>query len=95
MLSTFRILAELPPDSLGAYIISMAHTGSDVLAVVLLQVRLRASSPCLLSVACIVECPQEFRCMAQDTKIRGDLKRVIAQQALSTRLNACSIYSSS
>ena len=38
MLSTFRILAELPPDSLGAYIISMAHTASDVLAVVLLQV---------------------------------------------------------
>ncbi len=38
VLSTFRILAELPPDSLGAYIISMAHTGSDVLAVVLLQV---------------------------------------------------------
>ncbi|EIE27459.1 PEPCase 1 [Coccomyxa subellipsoidea C-169] len=37
VLSTFRILAELPPDSLGAYIISMAHTGSDVLAVVLLQ----------------------------------------------------------
>ena len=38
VLSTFRILAELPPDSLGAYIISMAHTASDVLAVVLLQV---------------------------------------------------------
>lgn len=95
VLSTFRILAELPPDSLGAYIISMAHTGSDVLAVVLLQVHLRASSPCLLPVVCIVEFPQEFRCMAQDTEIMGDLKRVIAQQALSTRLNACSIYSSS
>lgn len=39
VLSTFRILAELPPDSLGAYIISMAHTASDVLAVVLMQVR--------------------------------------------------------
>ncbi len=38
VLSTFRILAELPPDSLGAYVISMAHTASDVLAVVLLQV---------------------------------------------------------
>ncbi|CAK0740175.1 hypothetical protein CVIRNUC_001230 [Coccomyxa viridis] len=37
VLSTFRILAELPPDSLGAYVISMAHTASDVLAVVLLQ----------------------------------------------------------
>lgn len=42
-LSTFRILAELPPDSLGAYVISMAHTASDVLAVVLLQV-LKADS---------------------------------------------------
>jgi phosphoenolpyruvate carboxylase len=44
-LSTFRILAELPPDSLGAYVISMAHTASDVLAVVLLQVL--APSTCL------------------------------------------------
>jgi phosphoenolpyruvate carboxylase len=32
-----RVLSELPPDSLGAYIISMARTASDVLAVVLLQ----------------------------------------------------------
>ena len=32
-----RILAELPADSLGAYVISMARTASDVLAVVLLQ----------------------------------------------------------
>jgi phosphoenolpyruvate carboxylase len=31
------MLAELPTDSLGAYIISMAHTASDVLAVELLQ----------------------------------------------------------
>lgn len=37
VLSTFRCLAELPHDSLGAYIISMARTASDVLAVVLLQ----------------------------------------------------------
>ncbi|PNW76791.1 hypothetical protein CHLRE_11g476325v5 [Chlamydomonas reinhardtii] len=34
---TLRILSELPGDSLGAYIISMAKTASDVLAVVLLQ----------------------------------------------------------
>ena len=39
MLGTFRVIAQLPPDSLGAYVISMAHTASDVLAVVLLQVR--------------------------------------------------------
>lgn len=34
---TFRLLAKLPRDGLGAYIISMSHTPSDVLAVVLLQ----------------------------------------------------------
>lgn len=37
VINTFRMLAELPNDSLSAYIISMAHTASDVLAVVLLQ----------------------------------------------------------
>lgn len=40
VLSTFHMLAELPPDSLGSYVISMAHTASDVLAVILLQVLL-------------------------------------------------------
>eukprot|EP01025_Chloroclados_australasicus_P027986 TRINITY_DN2770_c1_g3_i1.p1 TRINITY_DN2770_c1_g3~~TRINITY_DN2770_c1_g3_i1.p1 ORF type:complete len:943 (-),score=138.17 TRINITY_DN2770_c1_g3_i1:18-2846(-) len=37
VLDTFRVLSELPADSLGAYIISMAKSASDVLAVVLLQ----------------------------------------------------------
>ena len=37
VISTFRVLGTLPKDSLGAYIISMAKTASDVLAVVLLQ----------------------------------------------------------
>lgn len=37
VINTFRMLAELPPDSLGAYVISMARSSSDVLAVVLLQ----------------------------------------------------------
>lgn len=37
VVNTFRVLSELPSDSLGAYIISMARTASDVLAVVLLQ----------------------------------------------------------
>lgn len=37
VIGTFRMLAQLPPRSLGAYVISMAHTASDVLAVVLLQ----------------------------------------------------------
>jgi phosphoenolpyruvate carboxylase len=37
VVDTFRVLATLPADSLGAYIISMAQTASDVLIVVLLQ----------------------------------------------------------
>jgi phosphoenolpyruvate carboxylase len=38
VLGTFRIAATLPPDSLGAYVISMAERPSDVLAVEALQV---------------------------------------------------------
>ncbi|MEW5318243.1 MAG: hypothetical protein WDW38_009481 [Sanguina aurantia] len=37
VVATLRVLSELPADSLGAYVISMARTASDVLAVVLLQ----------------------------------------------------------
>lgn len=37
VLDTFAMLATLPSDSLGAYVISMAHSPSDVLAVELLQ----------------------------------------------------------
>jgi phosphoenolpyruvate carboxylase len=37
VVDTFRVLSQLPTDSLGAYIISMAQTASDVLVVVLLQ----------------------------------------------------------
>lgn len=37
VVNTFRIIAELPADSMGAYVISMARSASDVLAVVLLQ----------------------------------------------------------
>lgn len=37
VLDTFKVLAELPADSFGAYIISMATAPSDVLAVELLQ----------------------------------------------------------
>eukprot|EP00937_MAST-01D_sp_MAST-1D-sp2_P007294 g7294.t1 len=36
-LGTFDAIASLPPDSLGAYVISMARSASDVLAVRLLQ----------------------------------------------------------
>ena len=42
VINTFRTISNLPPDSLAAYVISMAHTASDVLAVVLLQARLEA-----------------------------------------------------
>ena len=37
VLATFRMLAQQSPDALGAYVISMAHAPSDVLAVQLLQ----------------------------------------------------------
>lgn len=37
VVDTFRTLATLPSDGLGAYIISMAQTASDVLIIVLLQ----------------------------------------------------------
>lgn len=37
VVDTVRTLVELPEDSLGAYVISMAKAASDVLAVVLLQ----------------------------------------------------------
>lgn len=37
VISTFQTAAELGPQSLGAYVISMANTASDVLAVELLQ----------------------------------------------------------
>src|SRR5688572_2909574 len=36
-LQTFRAIAVIPRESLGAYVITMAHAASDVLAVVLLQ----------------------------------------------------------
>jgi phosphoenolpyruvate carboxylase len=37
VLATFDLIARLPPDSLGAYVVSMASCPSDVLAVALLQ----------------------------------------------------------
>jgi len=37
VLDTFRVAAELGPESLGAYVISMCRTASDILAVELLQ----------------------------------------------------------
>lgn len=45
VLDTFRMLASLPRDSLGAYVISMAQQPSDVLAVELLQKEARVAEP--------------------------------------------------
>ena len=41
-LGTFDMIAQMPPESLGAYVISMAQQASDVLAVRLLQAGLVA-----------------------------------------------------
>lgn len=45
VLDTFHVLAELPSDSFGAYIISMATAPSDVLAVELLQRECHVKKP--------------------------------------------------
>ncbi|XP_010542308.1 PREDICTED: phosphoenolpyruvate carboxylase 1-like [Tarenaya hassleriana] len=45
VLDTFHVIAELPADSFGAYIISMATAPSDVLAVELLQRECRIKQP--------------------------------------------------
>jgi len=44
-LDTFRMLARIPSESLGAYVITMASRASDVLAVELLQKALGVTSP--------------------------------------------------
>ncbi|RLM61216.1 hypothetical protein C2845_PM14G08810 [Panicum miliaceum] len=45
VLDTFRVIAELPADNFGAYIISMATAPSDVLAVELLQRECHVKTP--------------------------------------------------
>jgi len=45
VLDTFHVISELPPDSFGAYIISMATAPSDVLAVELLQRECHIKNP--------------------------------------------------
>nr|AJD81368.1 phosphoenolpyruvate carboxylase isoform 2 [Egeria densa] len=45
VLGTFQVISELPSDSFGAYIISMATATSDVLAVELLQREYRVKNP--------------------------------------------------
>jgi phosphoenolpyruvate carboxylase len=45
VLDTFRMIAELPADCFGAYVISMATAPSDVLVVELLQRECRVAKP--------------------------------------------------
>lgn len=45
VLDTFRVIAEMPSDSFGAYVISMASMPSDILAVALLQRELGVKNP--------------------------------------------------
>ncbi len=44
-LQTFRMIAALPPESLGAYVITMTSRASDVLAVALLQKEAGVAAP--------------------------------------------------
>ncbi len=59
VLQTFRMLATLPPDSLGAYVITMAAQPSDVLAVELLQRRAGVNPP--LRVVPLFETARDLR----------------------------------
>ena len=45
VLATFSAIAELPPECMGAYCISMSHYASDVLAVRLLQKAVGVGTP--------------------------------------------------
>ena len=45
VLETFRMIARIPPESLGAYVVTMTHDASDVLAVELLQKALGVAWP--------------------------------------------------
>lgn len=49
VLETFRMLATIPPESVGAYVITMASRPSDVLAVALLQKEARVPKPLRIS----------------------------------------------
>jgi phosphoenolpyruvate carboxylase len=59
VLETCRMIARLPPDSLGAYIITMASVPSDVLVVELLQRECGARAP--LRVVPLLETAQDLR----------------------------------
>jgi phosphoenolpyruvate carboxylase len=58
-LATFRLIAKLPADSLGAYVISMANRPSDVLTVELLQKEAGVAQP--LRVVPLLETVEDLR----------------------------------
>jgi phosphoenolpyruvate carboxylase len=59
VLDTFRMIARLPAESTGAYVITMARSASDVLAVELLQKEMRV--PARLRVVPLFETSQDLR----------------------------------
>lgn len=66
VLDTFKMMAQQDPDALGAYIISMAQSASDVLAVELLQREARVPQP--LRVVPLFETVEDLR--RSDTVMR-------------------------
>lgn len=62
VLDTFRVAAELGPHSLGAYVISMARSASDVLAVELLQREARMQVILLQTLYILAERRLRYHC---------------------------------
>jgi phosphoenolpyruvate carboxylase len=84
VLATFRALAELPADSMGAYVISMAREPSDILAVELLQREARVKKP--LRVVPLFEQVEDLRNASQTLErlfsIDWYLKRLQGEQEI-------------
>ena len=70
---TFAALAQLPAECLGAYVISMAHHASDVLAVALLQKIAGVASP--MRIAPLFETRDDLQAAP------GVMQRVLASAA--------------
>jgi phosphoenolpyruvate carboxylase len=75
VLETFRTIASTHPESLGAYVVTMTHHASDVLAVELLQKELRVERP--LRVVPLFETAADLRraCDVLDTLFAIDWYR--------------------
>jgi len=59
VLDTFRTIAQLPPESLGSYVVTMTHQASDVLVVELLQKEMGTARP--LRVVPLLETAADLR----------------------------------